>query len=219
MYKQYFFFSFLILLFCVSGNAQKPQTHNAHEYVDLGLPSGVKWATCNVGANRPEEYGDYFAWGETSAKSDYSPSNCLTYNKNMAQMYSSGILSSEGALAPSYDAAAKNWGGLWRIPTLNEIKELIGNTIETWTTKNGVYGRKLTSRHNGKSIFLPATGYRHGTSLYDDGVDGYFWSSTPLEDGSQCSYLLLNFSDYFDWYDYRRFHGFTVRPVTECNIR
>ncbi|MCF0197473.1 MAG: hypothetical protein HUK03_09675, partial [Bacteroidaceae bacterium] len=94
---------------------------NGHEYVDLGLPSGLKWATCNVGASRPEDYGGYFAWGETSSKGSYSESNSVTYNVSVSQLRSSGVIGSDGSLTPAYDAARANWGGSWRMPTAAEI--------------------------------------------------------------------------------------------------
>ncbi len=90
---------------------------NGHEYVDLGLPSGLKWATCNVGADTPEGYGDYFSWGETTTKEEYSKNSCLTYDKEI------GDISGD----PTYDVASANWGRTWRMPTLDEIKELIDN--------------------------------------------------------------------------------------------
>ena len=124
---------------------------NGHEYVDLGL--SVRWATCNVGANNPEDYGDYYAWGETKTKKEYTEENCETY-KNIGDIKGT-----------SRDVAHVRWGSPWRMPTEEESQELIDNCDWEWTTLNGVEGSKVTSRKNGNSIFLPAAGWRYGTSL------------------------------------------------------
>ncbi|MBQ8337336.1 MAG: hypothetical protein IJY44_07390 [Bacteroidaceae bacterium] len=180
---------------------------NGHEYVDLGLPSGIKWAACNVGASKPEEYGDYFAWGETSPKSSYSSSNSVTYGKSMSDI---------GGDA-QYDAARANRGGDWRLPTKAEFAELLNssNCTWTWTTQNGVNGYKVTSVRNGSSIFLPAAGYRDGTSLNNGGSGGYYWSSTPFESNDGYSYDLFFYSGRHstDWHS--RNDGRSVRPVSE----
>ena len=186
-----------------------------HGYVDLGLPSGLKWATCNVGASRPEGYGDYFAWGETCPKSQYSESNSSTYDKTTSWLKSNGYIDSRGNLTPSHDAARANWGSTWRMPTKAEVDELIENTTTTRTTHNGVKGRLVTSKRNGKSIFLPAAGYRDGTSLYYEGDGGDYWSSTPFESDTGNAYYLCFYSGYFYWgWSYRR-SGESVRPVSE----
>ncbi len=115
------------------------------------MPSGLKWATCNVGATKPEEYGDYFAWGETKPKKEYMKENSVMYgNKNIGNI----------AGKVQYDAARANWGGSWRLSTKEEFEELVDNCTHTWTTQNGVEGCLFTSMKNGKSIFLPAAGYR-----------------------------------------------------------
>lgn len=141
---------------------------NGHEYVDLGLPSGLKWATCNVGASSPIEAGDYFAWGETSPKDSYTLSNSIAYNKSIGQISGN----------PKYDAARANWGGTWRMPSSVECKELIDKCTWKWTSKSGITGQEVTGP-NGNSIFLPAAGYYDGTSLNASGTDGSYWSSTP----------------------------------------
>ena len=185
-----------------NGNGQ----HNGHEYVDLGLPSGVKWATCNVGANKPEEYGYYFAWGETRPKTEYTEENSLTCGKQMSDI--SGNV--------NYDAATANWGGDWRMPTNYELGELRDECIWTWTMQNGVEGCNVKGP-SGNSIFLPAAGYRYGTSLSYDGFDGHYWSSTPYESYSYEAYFL----DFGSSYSYQnvgwrgRHSGLPVRPVAE----
>ena len=165
-------------------------TINGHGYVDLGLPSGLKWATCNVGANRPEEYGDYFAWGETSPKSSYDEENSETYGKDNSWLQRNGYIDSYGDLTMAHDAARANWGSSWRLPTKDEIDELVENTTTKWTTVNGKEGRLVTSKRNGKSIFLPSAGYRYGTPLNGAGEDGYSWSTTPFERDATRAYYL-----------------------------
>ena len=153
-----------------------------HAYVDLGL--SVKWATCNVVAMWPEDYGDYFAWGETAAKSDYL---WATY-KFTTDMTKYNATDGKTVLDAEDDAAAANWGGDWRMPTHDEIKELLNTDNCTWewqaagnTAFGGVAGYKVTSKKSGytdKYIFLPAAGYRDGSSLYRAGEWGYCWSAT-----------------------------------------
>ena len=191
--------------------AEQPGDSNGHEYVDLGL--SVKWATCNVGAKTPEEYGDYFAWGETTTKAEYTEGNCPTYGLSISELQSQGYIDSNGNLTARYDAARANWGGSWRMPTYDELNELLNNCTWTWTTQNGVNGYKVKGP-NGNSIFLPASGYRYGSSLGYAGSYGYYWSSTP--DGSYYYAYYLNFGSddhrmgYFD-----RYYGRIVRPVLE----
>lgn len=180
------------------------RTHiNGHEYVDLGL--SVKWATCNVGASKPEGYGNYYAWGETSTKSKYSESNSKTYRKQMSDIKGNS----------QYDAARANWGGTWRLPTRAELEELKNKCTWTWTAQNGVKGYKVTGP-NGNSIFLPAAGYRSGSSLDNAGLNGYYWSSTP-RDGSGDRYAYYLRFDYgSERVDYSlRGDALTVRPITE----
>ena len=183
------------------GSSEKGK-HNSHEYVDLGL--SVKWATCNVGASKPEDYGNYYAWGETSTKSSYTSDNCKTYRKSMGDIKANS----------KCDAARANWGGTWRLPTEAELKELENRCTWTWTTQNGVKGHKVTGP-NGNSIFLPAAGYRCGSSLNNAGECGYYWSSTPGESGSVGAYGLGFGSGWHYVYDYSRYNGLSVRPVLE----
>ncbi len=177
-------------------------TINGHAYVDLGL--SVKWATCNVGASSPSDYGNYYAWGETSTKSSYDEENSRTYDKSMGDI----------AGNPSYDAARANWGGSWRLPTRSEIEELVDRCDATWTTMNGHKGYKVTGP-NGNSIFLPAAGWwRYGTSLYGTGEYGVYWSSTPNGSNTSSAYRLGFGDGNFLGYWYYRYHGQSVRPVS-----
>ena len=172
------------------------------EAVDLGL--SVKWASCNVGANFPEDYGDYFAWGEISPKDSYTSDNCSTY----------GVAMSDISGNPQYDAATANWGGAWRMPTKSEQQELLNNCTWEWTSLNGVNGQRVTGS-NGNSIFLPAAGFRYGTSSYGVGSDGRYWSSTPFEVDGNSAYNLGFNSDSYDWSWGNRYYGRSVRPVLE----
>ena len=164
---------------------------NPSTYVDLGLPSGTLWATCNIGASSPEDYGDYFAWGETegydSGKTAFSWSTykwCKGSIRTMTKYCSNSSYGYEGftddlnELELADDAAYVNWGPAWRMPSMEQFEELINSSYTTseWTTQNGVYGRKITSLSNGNSIFLPAAGYRSGSSLDYAGSYGGYWS-------------------------------------------
>ena len=174
-----------------------------HGYVDLGLPSGKKWATCNVGATTPEGYGNYYAWGETSPKAEYTWENSVTYGEQMSDISGN----------PQYDAATANWGGGWRMPTRDEMEELENNCEWEWTQVNGVNGARVVGP-NGHCIFLPAAGNRGGSSLSSGGYDGYYWSSTPDDDDISAYGLYFGNGGVLVSWDYVR-SGFTVRPITE----
>ena len=198
-------------------------TLDGHEYVDLGL--SVKWATCNIGASSPSAYGDYYAWGETSTKSDYSWSTykycngshtTMTKYCNDSKYGNNGYTDSRTKLELSDDVARQKWGGNWRMPTEKEFQELIDNCTWTWTTMNGVKGYKVTSKKSGytdRSIFLPAAGFRSGTSLNYAGEFGYYWSSS-LNTGYPyyARGLLFGSGNHSTSYDYR-YRGRSVRPV------
>ena len=196
-----------------------------HAYVDLGLPSGLLWATCNVGADSPEDYGDYFAWGETQPKSDYSwgtyqycmgSSNTLTKYCNNASYGYNGFTDNLTTLQPSDDAATANWGTDWRMPTKEEWQELYNNTTHIWTTQNGVNGRLFTAT-NGNSLFLPAAGCRRGSSLDDASAGGHYWSSSLLTgDPNGAWSLYFNSGDCYVGYD-TRYVGRSVRPVRSAS--
>ena len=158
-----------------------------HEFVDLGLPSGTLWATMNVGANSPEEYGDYFAWGETTPKDVYSWSNyqwCMGSIKTLTKYCSksgygyNGFVDNKTELDPEDDAAYVNWGPQWRMPSLEQFQEMIDNCTTLVITRNGVNGRLFISNINGASLFLPAAGARLDGSPNNVGAYGYYWSRT-----------------------------------------
>ena len=134
-----------------------------YKYIDLGLPSGLKWAVCNVGASSPEDYGDYYAWGETETKSTYTSDNCSTCNLQMNDISGNS----------QYDVARKKWGSTWRIPKKSELEEIEDECTWTWTTQGDRNGYKVTGP-NGNSIFLPAVGYHNG---YDYQKCGYYRTS------------------------------------------
>ena len=201
----------------VPDDAPEKSEINGHEYVDLGLPSGLLWATCNVGATTPEEYGDYFAWGETGIKSNYSESNCPTYGYSASVLQSQGYIDGDGNLTPQYDAATANWGEGWRMPKTNEMQELIDDCTWTWITQNGVAGYKVIGP-NGNSIFLPAAGYRFLTSLYDIEAYGIYWSST-IKDNKYRANSLYFYSDNHYLYDNYRYNGRSVRPVISGDFK
>jgi len=206
-----------------NGWTMKDDPFNGHEYVDLGLTSGTLWATCNVGATKPEEYGDYFAWGETtgynSGKTNFDWSTykwCKGSYTTMTKYCTNssyGTVDNKKELELSDDAARANWGGQWRMPSSAQIDELISECNTEWTTQNSVYGRKVTSKKNGKSIFLPAAGYRRGSSLYNAGSYGYYWSRSLYESDGYYAYYLDFFSNNFCRVSRSRFYGQSVRPV------
>ncbi len=195
--------------------------NETHEWVDLGLPSGTLWATCNVGANSPEEYGDYFAWGETEPKTDYSWSTykyCKGSCDTMTKYCTSsdyGIVDNKTELEPSDDAATANWGSEWQMPSLEQCKELYNNnyTTTTWTVMNGIYGRMIVSNSNGNSVFLPAAGWQADAIIDGTGGYGYYWSRS-LYTTSGCDHALyLDFaSQYIDWASGYPYYGRTIRP-------
>ena len=197
-------------------------TENGYAYVDLGLPSGAKWATCNVGATTPEGYGDYFAWGETGPKTNYDFSTYKYCNGSFYTMTKyctesgygyNGFTDGKTTLELSDDAARANWGGNWRMPTRAEQDELRNNCTWTWTTENGVNGYKVTSKTNGNSIFLPAAGDRDGTSVGSVGSYGRYWSSSLYESNPYSAYSLYFDSGDVRWNGNDRYGGHTVRAV------
>lgn len=195
----------------VSGGDYKSGIYviNGHKFVDLGLPSGILWAETNVGAETAADDGNYYAWGETKPKSSDTSEN-YTYN---------GI---KNVLDKSADAAYVNWGSPCRMPTKTEFAELCNtdNCTWTWTSKTNssnetINGYEVTSKTNGNSIFLPASGCRNGSSLRHYGSSGRYWSSTLYYLDTSDAYHLFFSSDYFSSDYFYCYLGFTVRPVAE----
>lgn len=208
-----------------------PTSAQAQDYVDLGLPSGIKWATKNLGASKPSDYGDYYAWGETEPKTEYTwatykwmqtgQSDWKYITKyTFADGQTEGIwYDSDGTfigdgnttLEAADDAATAKLGSPWRMPTLDEIKELLVNCTWTWTTQDGKNGYEVKGT-NGNSIFLPAAGYRRSSELNGAGSWGSFWSSSLSGDSGNALGLYFN-SGAHDWGASYRNVGFSVRPV------
>ena len=191
---------------------------SSDDWVDLGLPSGLLWATRNVGATSPEDYGDYFAWGETTPKSSYAwttyiycngANNQLTKYCNNSSYGYNGFTDNLTILQPGDDAATANYGG--RTPTYAEWQELINNTTAQWITRNGVNGRLFTSS-NGNSLFLPAAGYRWGSTLHNSNR-GYYWSSSLYTDSPDNASIFYFYSAYQCMYYCGRYCGLSVRAV------
>ena len=211
-------------------------TSIAYEYVDLGLPSGTLWATFNVGATKPEEFGDYFAWGETKPKEVYDWStykwakpnssanigNLLKYNSGFYTLKSGfnyspdeiyEVIDNLTTLLPEDDAATANWGVDWCMPTKNDLEELIKYCEFSWTELNGVNGARYTAS-NGNSIFIPAAGYQSGSFRNVSSSDlAFILSSTIYEEYQGISYYLLTEPYGPDIQAYERVFGHTIRPV------
>ena len=182
-----------------------------HECVDLGLPSGTLWATCNVGAEIPEESGYYFAWGETEPKSVHLWSTYEWCNGNNETMTKYCTVDNKTELDPEDDAAYVNWGPFWRMPTLDQLQELYDNCSWTWTNQNGWNGRLVTGP-NGNSIFLPAAGCRWNERILSQSFYGYYWSRTLATNDSTAYDLSIDSKVVGCFGDRRRF-GFSVRAV------
>jgi hypothetical protein len=221
----------------IVGINQQKDPFNGHEYVDMGLR--VLWATCNVGASKPEEYGDYFAWGEIEPyyengyAQSYSPNwksgkqgygwssfrycngSYSSLSKYITDSYY-GTVDNKAILDSSDDVASVKWGGGWRMPTEIDMHELADSCIWIWTTLNGVGGCLVTSNktgYEGASIFLPAAGYRVGTSLENVGSHGNYWSSSLNAGDPDFARRLFFNSSTHDRINSLRYDGRTVRPV------
>lgn len=200
-----------------------------HDMVQL-WENGPYWATTNIGAEEPEDYGYYFWWGDTvgykrendkwvasdgsSSNFSFDESNTPTYGKLDDTLQSEGWITAEGVLAPKHDAAHVHWGGDWRMPTEQEFDDLNSNCDWFWTTMNGVNGYIVRGKgdYADNSIFLPCAGFGLGTSLYFTGSYGYYWSSVPYS-GNHSAWYLYFYSGYRYSDDLTRFHGQSVRPV------
>lgn len=200
---------------------EKPQSLNGHNFVDLGLPSGTLWATCNVGANSPEGFGEYFAWGETNPKSIYSGDNYKYWQGNSDQVTKycndassgyNGYYDNCTTLEAVDDAATVNWGDGWRMPSRGEFEELIDYTTHSLTTFKDVPG-VLFQGSNGNTLFLPEAGYKGDEKLYHAGNFGHYWSNSIGTYGPWGgSYFIFN-EENFGLGNYNRCEGLPVRPV------
>ncbi len=218
-HNRFIFVTLLLFVQHMTGIAQP-------KAVDMGL--SVKWASCNVGATSPSEYGDYYAWGETATKSDYTwktykwcdgssdtftkyffPVEDKTDDKSADKPKTKTLY-----LEYSDDVARQKWGGEWRIPTDKEWMELQNNCTWEWTSQSGVFGYKVTSKKNGNNIFLPAAGYKISTGFFGAGDNGGYWSSSLTPDGHQLGAWRVYFNSRdICGYDHSRFMGRSVRPV------
>ena len=210
--------------FCVrSVIGQDTTKHKQTEYIDLDLPSGLKWAKTNLGAETETEYGDYYMWGSTTPDNNHAcnwantPFNYGLSSYNEAYFNSfKETLCPNGVLAKEFDAVYKATNGIGRMPTKDEFQELIDNTTKEWTTINGVNGYKFTSKTDtSKYIFIPAAGYYDYSSAYDVGFGGFVWSSSLDTPYNVTAWNLYLDSDYCNVYDSRRCYGHSVRGVME----
>ena len=190
-----------------SNSVQKlscPDGNHPH-MIDLGLPSGTKWACCNLGTSTPEQSGNYYRWGETNPFKEWDTDATYPY-KN--------VDIGNNIAGTKYDAATANWGASWRMPTENQMKELMDNCTYKWTTLNGIKGAKVTGRKDG-TIFFPASGYRNcsNASLDNVGSYGYYWSASA--DNSNYGHGLYFGSGYWRWGYDNRASGYPVRAVAK----
>lgn len=205
---------------------------NGHAYVDLGLPSGLKWATSNIGAEKPEDYGDYFAWGETEPyyiqqspiswktnKPGYAWSSYFDYSPSISDVmflkynFNGGLYK----LSIEDDAAHVIWGEGWRIPTPTDFDELRNNCTWVWSTRNGTIGYLVKSKINSNQIFLPAAGYRDDYILKAVGLEGYYWTNylraVGLGEQAELAQAFCFGKEGYSVYGYIRYRGRTIRPV------
>ncbi len=190
------------------GDISCPDANHPH-MIDLGLPSGTKWACCNVGASAPEQYGGYYAWGEVNEKDYYNSSTYIHCDGSSETCHDLG----SDIAGTQYDVAHVQWGGSWVMPSHAQQKELLDYCTSTWTTENGINGRRFTG-FNGGTIFLPAAGSRWDGDLNEAGGYGFYWSSTQYLSDSDCAFSLYFASRDAYWGSFlSRGLGQSVRPV------
>ena len=193
-------------------NALFPKIPTVPGYVNLGLPSGTMWAEKNIGAALPSDDGLYFSWGNIVGHTGTDGYDFGTTNDGPYASTSGAALTGNIPATTVYDAAVHNAGVPWRIPTKDEFQELYSNCTSEWTDENGVIGRRFTSNINGNSVFFPASGFRSGTALLDQGTSGLYWSSS-LQSSANGYNLNLSSGVVNPARSYDRFYGFSVRPV------
>jgi len=187
-----------------------PDDHHPH-LIDLGLPSGTMWACCNIGARQPEEYGNYYAWGETEIKAYYDWDSYIFYDSETDQVN----LPADDIAGTAYDVACQEWGGAWRMPTVVQLTELGDHCTREWTNQLGVEGMLLTGRNGGR-IFLPAAGGYFWEDLFYDGMDGYYWTSSVINPNWEIYYLHFRYlNDWLYWNNENSnpYLGMSVRAV------
>ena len=197
-------------------------SYGGHDYVDLGLPSGTLWATCNVGSDTPEGYGDYFAWGETQPKTyfdwnTYKFSDVDSENNIRLTKYNTnsdfGIVDSLSTLEIKDDAATSQWGSGWCLPTLEQWEELRNNTTGIWTVRNGSSGFLFTA-NNGRCLFLPATTIASPYTEEVSHLSGSYWSNLLYSNSPHFAWAFcFHIDGIYDIYRTDRYHGMAVRPV------
>lgn len=211
---------------CETNKIRQNGVHNGHEYVDLGLPSGLKWATCNVGAESPEQYGDYFAWGEVVFKGYYdwnTYQHCdgvdSTFTKYCydSKFGLNGFTDTKTTLDPEDDVATVKWGGNWRMPTADELQELHKYCEWIWTQQNGIFGYKVKGI-NDNFIFLPAAGSMGGDILYGPNERGWYWSSSlanqsKYDKTNEATHMIFSDSNVIPNTALTRRYGFSIRAV------
>lgn len=181
-----------------------------HQWVDLGLPSGTRWATCNVDAASPEQPGKHYSWGEVATKTSYTEANTKYYKKDVADFSGDKVS----------DVATAKWGAGWRTPTQEEFQELVDYCNWDYEQRGGRWGAKLTSIKNGKSIFLPATGSKEGTSIDEPNGCGMYWTSTPMKDNVNTGAHEYHFGGALGEMGVaERYYGFAIRPVADYGVK
>lgn len=210
-----FILSFMLCAITVS--AQNDSQNTNAVAVDLGLPSGTLWASCNIGANSPEDFGNYYSWGETEPKSSYKLEEYRHFKpgqENVMAIRRAFADLGKDIAGTQYDVAHVKWGEEWQMPSLGQFQELEQNCVWEWTSVNEVAGYKITSKTNGNSIFLPAAGSKASQRTSNIGVYGLYWSSTLAYDGPSggCNLLIQKGSDRRRQTSSRAL-GYTVRAV------
>lgn len=210
----------LVAMVFATGCTKDPNNSQNHKWVDLGLPSGTLWATCNVGASTPEAYGNHYAWGETQPKEVYGWSTYkyangnwdkLTKYNQYTDLGNNGYIDTLTVLLPEDDVATTIWGSEWKMPSKEQWQELLTNTDNEWIEQEGVFGRLFTAT-NGKSIFLPAAGLYREDSHDGIGSDGFYMSSS-IATISRYASLYHFTSNSSNNPVFERANGYSVRPV------
>ena len=191
---------------------------NGHEWVDLGLPSGTKWATCNIGASSPNEYGNYYAWGETREKNYYQYDEYDYASTDISSLKIIFKYVGKDISGTDKDVAHVKWGSTWKMPTSAQRDELVNYCQKESSIRNGVKGCLVTGP-NGNQIFFPSGGCKRGNSIFEVGEHGYFWTASSTNGYSDKVALFVSSSYIRNWdttdsYEHWGCYGYMVRPVT-----